>query len=71
MLNVKRELAAKSVSIKALAALLGVSEKTAWSKTNGEYEFSVSEALKVKRELLPEFEIGYLFEDSSEYVSTD
>ena len=61
MLNVKKELAAKSVSIKALAAVLGVSEKTAWSKANGEYEFSISEALRVKRELLPEYEIEYLF----------
>ena len=66
MLNVKKELAAKSVSIKALAALLEVSEKTAWSKTNGEYEFSVSEALKVKQNLFPEFEISYLFSDRDE-----
>lgn len=66
MLNVKKELAAKSVTIKVLAALLGVSEKTAWNKVNGAYEFTASEALATKRELLPEFEMEYLFSESTD-----
>lgn len=66
MLNAKKELAAKAVTIKALAALLGVSEKTAWNKANGVCPFTVTEALTVKRELLPEFETEYLFSESTD-----
>ena len=63
VLIVKKALTDKSISIRALAALLGTSEKTAWNKVNSECEFSISEALTVKRELLPEYEMDYLFSD--------
>lgn len=61
MLNLKCELDRKGISTRALARLIGVSEKTAWNKANGQNEFSVSEAITVKHELFPEYEYEYLF----------
>lgn len=46
---------------KAYAALLGVSEKTVRNKINEETDFSFPEAKKTKTELLPEYDIAYLF----------
>lgn len=66
MLNVKKELSAKGISYTVVASLLGVADKTAWNKVKGECEFTVSEALKVKQNLFPEFEISYLFSDRDE-----
>lgn len=66
MLNVKKELLVKGISYTVVASLLGVADKTAWNKVNGECEFTVSEALKVKQSLFPEFEISYLFSDRDE-----
>ena len=66
VLNLKKELAEKGISYTVVASLLGVSDKTAWNKVNGECEFTVSEALKVKQNLFPEFEISYLFSNRDE-----
>lgn len=59
--NLKRALENKGISVKAYAALLGVSEKTVWNKINEETDFSFPEAKKTKTELFPEYDITYLF----------
>ena len=59
--NLKRALENKGISVKAYAALLGVSEKTVWNKINEETDFSFPEAKKTKTELFPEYDIAYLF----------
>ena len=59
--NLKRALENKGISTKAYAALLGVSEKTVWNKINEETDFSFPEAKITKTELLPEYDIAYLF----------
>lgn len=66
MVNLKKTLSNKGISIKAYASVLGISEKSAWNKLNGETEFTISEALKTKKELLPEYDLEYLFGDSGE-----
>lgn len=68
LLNLKRALDSKGISLKAYAALLNVSEKTVWNKINEETDFSFPEAKKTKTELLPEYDIAYLFESDKETV---
>lgn len=64
--NLKKALNAKNVSIKAFAAVIGVCEKTAYNKINGDVEFTLSEAMTIKKELLPEFDFDYLFSTGEE-----
>lgn len=60
--NLKSALEQKGITIKTLAALLGVSEKTAWNKLNGETEITYKEAMIIKKNLLPEYDSDWLFE---------
>ena len=58
--NMIFELRRKNISNKAVAELIGSSEKTVVNKLNGTSEFSVSEAMKININLLPEFRLSYL-----------
>lgn len=64
--NLKKALNAKNISIKAYAAVIGVCERTAYNKINGKMEFTLSEAMITKKELLPEFDFDYLFRPTDE-----
>lgn len=66
--NLKKALSTKNISIKAFAAVIGVCEKTAYNKINGEVEFTLSEAMTTKKELLPEYDFDYLFDSEKEFV---
>lgn len=66
MLNIKVALENKNISTKALAAFLGVSEKTAYNKLMGITEFTYSEAERITEHLLPEYNTRYLFSKRSE-----
>lgn len=66
--NLKKALNAKNISIKAFAAVIGVCEKTAYNKINGEVEFTLSEAMMIKKELFPEYDFNYLFDSEKESV---
>lgn len=59
--NLSRILNDKAVTTKALASLLDVTEKTALSKIRGTSDFSLSEALKVKAVICPEYDFDYVF----------
>lgn len=59
--NVKNVLTSKKISNKAIAALLGVSEKTLANKMTGQTDFTYPEACKIKRELCPEYDFEFLF----------
>lgn len=61
LLNLKTKLKEKGISVKALADVVGVSEKTAWNKINGETDFIFQEAMIVANELFPEYKVEYLF----------
>ena len=63
--NLDRELSANKVSWRAAAAAIDMAEATFRNKiTVG--KFDIDEAFKIKRRLLPKFEIEYLFEKSAE-----
>lgn len=60
-LNVQKALNDKNITMRAVAQLLGVTEKTIQNKIQGDTDFSFPEAMKIKRELLPEYDYDYLF----------
>jgi plasmid maintenance system antidote protein VapI len=58
--NMVYELRRKNITNKAVAELINASEKTVVNKLNGTSEFTVSEAMKINVNLLPEFKLSYL-----------
>lgn len=58
--NMISELRRKNISNKAVAELIGSTEKTVVNKLNGTSEFSISEAMAINVNLLPEFNLSYL-----------
>ena len=58
--NMVRELRKKNITNKAVAELIGTTEKTVVNKLNGPSEFTISEAMAINENLLPEFTIAYL-----------
>lgn len=65
MLNLRKELNAKGISVKDYSAFLGVAEKTARNKLNGQTEFTVNEAIKTASFMFPEYDLKYLFGDNA------
>lgn len=61
LVNLKRALDAKGISMNAYAGVLGVTQKTLWNKINEETPFTYPEAVKTTKELFPEYKIEYLF----------
>ena len=61
LVNLKKVLDSKGISLRAYAAVLGVTEKTAWNKVYGKTDFTYAEAVKTKTELFPEYDLEYLF----------
>ncbi len=59
--NLKKVLDGKGISLRAYAAVLGVSEKSVWNKINEETVLTYPEAVKTKKELFPEYDPDYLF----------
>ena len=58
--NMISELRRKNITNKAVAELIGAAEKTVVNKLNGTSEFTVSEAIAINVNLLPEFRLSYL-----------
>jgi plasmid maintenance system antidote protein VapI len=54
------ELRRKNITNKAVAELIGAAEKTVVNKLNGTSEFTISEAIAININLLPEFNLSYL-----------
>lgn len=61
MENLKSAMAAKHISTVAIAGVLGCTEKTVYNKLNGNTEFTLREALALKNEIFPEYDMTYLF----------
>lgn len=59
--NLMKELGRKHISNKAMAAIIGCSEKSVYNKVTGETDFTWKEIRAIKNDLLPEFELSYLF----------
>ena len=59
MIQLKRVLEEKNITMKNCDAMLGMSEKTFYNKTSGQSEFLYSEIKKLSA-LFPEYNIDYL-----------
>ena len=66
LLNLKKALNDKNISLKALGSFLGISEKAAYNKINESSAFTYPEARSIKKELLPEYDMDYLFAPNGE-----
>lgn len=62
--NLNYELRRKNITQNAVARMLGVTDKTLTNKLNGTTAFTVEEAFSIKKNLLPEFTMEYLFASS-------
>lgn len=58
--NMIHELRRKNITNKAVADVINASEKTVVNKLNGTTEFTISEAMAININLLPEFRLSYL-----------
>lgn len=61
MRNLEMALKQKNISNEAVAKLLNIHRNSLRNKLNGKTDFSISEAFKIKRDLLPEFDMDFLF----------
>lgn len=55
------ELKRKGISYKAIAKLIGCSERSVQNKVQGVTEFTLSEVLLIQENMFPEYELRYLF----------
>lgn len=60
----------KDVSLVDMADLLKIRTATVSDKINGKYDFKFGEALKIKREFFPEYELEYLFDETEQGCAT-
>lgn len=60
--NLEAELARNSISKKEISIILGRAYTTTLSRFNGNSDFSIQEALLIKKELFPDKTLEYLFE---------
>ena len=66
--NLKTGLDQKGITVRVLAGVLGVTERTAWNKLNEETEITFQEAMKVSEELFPEYKMKFLFASDKEEI---
>ena len=59
--NLRKELNNKGITHKAVASMIGCSEKTMQNKLSGKTDFLFKEVMSIRNDLLPEFTIEYLF----------
>ena len=60
--NMKNAMSVKNISALAIATLIGTTEKTVNNKLNGVSDFTLPEAIKIRKNLFPEYDMFYLFE---------
>ena len=63
MLCVKNELERKRIKPEIVCKLIDCAPKTLYNKLNGLTEFTIGEALAIQTNLLPEFDLKYLFSE--------
>jgi len=67
--NLQAAMALKKVSALALARLIGTTEKTVNNKINGVTDFTMPEAVLIKTEIFPEYDLCYLFAPATAEIS--
>lgn len=63
--NLQNLLSMKRISTKDVAKILGVADKTAYNKVNGNVDFYLSEAKKIML-IFPEYSMGYVFREDGD-----
>lgn len=61
-LNLKGEMAKRSIKVEDIANVLQIHRNSASNKINGDTAFSIDEAVKVKEAFFPELSLKFLFE---------
>lgn len=61
MKNLIAEMARRGYKFHDIAVCIGSSDRTAKNKVNGDTDFTVPEALKVRDELFPDLRMEYLY----------
>ena len=61
-LNLKGEMAKRSVKVEDIANVLQIHRNSASNKINGDTSFSIDEAVKDKEAFFPELSLKFLFE---------
>lgn len=69
MYKVREALVSKGISFEAVSAIIGVHRNSLNNKLNGVTSFTIDEAFKIKNQLLPEYDINYLFSDADAAAS--
>lgn len=59
--NLKQLMAAKGISIEAVASLLGIHRNTVANKLDGESEFTFGQAELIQEVMFPEYNAKFLF----------
>lgn len=60
--NLRQALRDKKIAFRAVSAAIGCNEKSLNNKLAGRTDFTVGEAMIIKKDILPEFSFDYLFE---------
>ena len=59
--NLAKELKNKGITYRAVAGLIGCSEKTIQNIMSGVTDFTLNEVLLINENMFPEYELKYLF----------
>lgn len=59
--NLADALRSKKITNRVIAELIGCDEKTVWNKLSGKSDFTMSEGLLIRHNVLPEYDMDYLF----------
>lgn len=60
--NLEAEIARRGLAKQKVADCIGISKRTLYDKLTGKTTFTINEASKLQKELFPECEMDYLFE---------
>lgn len=64
--NLQRLIKIRNITTSLMAKLLGITDAAALRKVQRKYQFKLSEAMTLHRELFPEYRLEYLFEGYDE-----
>lgn len=64
--NLLNQMQRKNISMKKLANVMGVNEKTAYNKTRGKTPVTLNEALAIQKNIFPEKTLEFLFKNEKE-----
>lgn len=66
LINLKKEMAGKDISIEEMAQFLQLHRNTVANKIDGSSKFTIDEAFKVHDKFFPEVGLAYLFKEADQ-----